>query len=216
MKQSTDSKRRMCYIAEERIKYIVQGCTILVPSEYINRHSKVAGYIHWTICKRIGLKVTDRYWEHVSKKIINVNVTTIMWDVPAIADRTLLANRPDTLLTYLLTPLCRVLLEKLTVLQLVKKFPTFNGTRRFITALTSVRHLSLSWASPIQSTYPHPTSWRSILILSTHLRLGLPSGLFPSGFPTKTLYTPFSPIRATCPAHLKCLTLLHIMRGLVG
>ena len=94
------------------------------------------------------------------------------------------------LLTYLLTPWCRVLLEKLTGLQLVKKFPTFHGTRRFITALTSVRRLSLSWASPIQSIYPHPTSWRSILILSTHLGLGLPSGLFPSGFPTKTLYTP--------------------------
>ena len=81
--------------------------------------------------------------------------------------------------------------------------PHFYGTRRLITALTSVRHLSLSWASPIQSTYPHPTSWRSIPILSTHLRLGLPIGLFPSGFPTKTLYTPLSsPIRATCPAHL--------------
>ena len=92
-------------------------------------------------------------------------------------------------LTYLLTPWCRVLLEKLTGLQLVKKFPAFHGTPRFITALTSVRHLSLSWASPIQSIYPHPTSWRSILILSTHLRLGLPSGLFPSGFPTKTIFT---------------------------
>ena len=91
---------------------------------------------------------------------------------------------------YLLTPWCRVLLENLTGLQLVKKFPPFHGTRRFITALTSVRYLSLSWANPIQSTYPHPTSWRSILILSTHQRLGLPSGLFPSGFPTKTLYTP--------------------------
>ena len=91
---------------------------------------------------------------------------------------------------YLLTPWCRVLLEKLTDLQLVKKFPEFHGTRRFITALTSVRHLSQSWASPIQSIYPHPTSWRSILILSTPLRLGLPSDLFPSGFPTKTLYTP--------------------------
>ena len=90
---------------------------------------------------------------------------------------------------YLLTPWCRVLLEKLTGLQLVKKFPAFYGNRRFITALTSVRHLSLSWASPIQSIYTHPTSWRSILILSTHLRLGLPSGLFPSGFPSKTLYT---------------------------
>ena len=99
--------------------------------------------------------------------------------------------------TYLLTPWCRVLLEKLTGLQIVKKFPAFHGTRRFITALTSVHHLSVSWASPIQSIYPHPTSWRSILILSTHLRLGLPSGLLPSGFPTKTLYTlsphPYAP-----------------------
>jgi len=92
------------------------------------------------------------------------------------------------LLTYLLTPCCRVLLEKLTGLQLVKKFPAFHGTRRFITALTSVRHLSLSWASPIQSVYPHTTSSRSILILSTHLRLGLSRDLFPSGFPTKTLW----------------------------
>ena len=91
--------------------------------------------------------------------------------------------------TYLLNPWCRVLLEKLTGLQLVKKFPAFHGTRRFITAPTNVRQLSLSWASPIQSMYPHPTSWRSILILSTHLRLGLPSGLFPSRFPNKTLYT---------------------------
>ena len=88
------------------------------------------------------------------------------------------------------TPWCRVLLEKLTGLQLVKKFPAFHGTRRFINALTSVRYLSQSWTSIIQSIYPHPTSWRSILILSTHLRLGLPSGLFPSGFPPKTLYTP--------------------------
>ena len=111
--------------------------------------------------------------------------------------------RVTYLLTYILTPWCRVLLEKLTGLQLVKKFPAVHGTRRFITALTSVRHLSLSWASPIQSKYPHPTSWKSILILSTHLRLGLPSGLLPSGFPSKTLYTPLSsPIRATCPAHL--------------
>ena len=94
------------------------------------------------------------------------------------------------LLTYLLTPWCWVLLEQLTGLQLVKKFPAFHGTRRFISTLTSVHQLFLSWASPIQSIYPHPTSWRSILILSTHLRLGLPSGLVPSGLPTKILYTP--------------------------
>ena len=36
-------------------------------------------------------------------------------------------------------------------------------------------------------------SWRSILILYTHLCLVLPSGLFPSGFPTRTLYAPSPP-----------------------
>jgi hypothetical protein len=40
-------------------------------------------------------------------------------------------------------------------------------------------------------------------MLSTHLRLGLPSGLFPSGFPTNILYAfLFYPTRATYPAHL--------------
>jgi len=82
------------------------------------------------------------------------------------------------LLTYLLIAWSRVLLEKLTGFQLVKKCPAFNGTRRFITAFTRAQHLSLTWVSLIQSMPPHPTSWKSILILSSHLHLGLPSGVF--------------------------------------
>jgi hypothetical protein len=68
------------------------------------------------------------------------------------------------LLTYLLTPWSRVLLEKLTVPQLLK-FPAFYWTRSFITAFQSVHHLSVSRFTSIQSIPPHPTSRRYILIL---------------------------------------------------
>jgi hypothetical protein len=43
----------------------------------------------------------------------------------------------------LLTPWSRVFLEKLTGSQLVKKLPAFYGTRKFITAFTSARYLTL-------------------------------------------------------------------------
>ena len=70
--------------------------------------------------------------------------------------------------------------------QLVKKFSVSYGTRRFITAFITTRHLPLFWTRSVQSTPLHPTSWRSTLILSFQLRLGLPTGLFPSSLPTKT------------------------------
>jgi hypothetical protein len=48
------------------------------------------------------------------------------------------------ILTYFLTTWSRVLVEKLTDSQSVKKFPTRYGTRRFNTASTSARHVSPS------------------------------------------------------------------------
>ena len=87
----------------------------------------------------------------------------------------------ETIKLPVLTPWCRVLLEQLTSLQLVKKFPAFHGTRSFITALTSVCHLSLSLARPIQSIYPHPASWRSFLFVCYAT---LPPDTLLPGYPT--------------------------------
>jgi hypothetical protein len=61
---------------------------------------------------------------------------------------------PDHKLKFHIT-WSRVLPEKVTGSKLVRKFLAFCGTRRFITACTRARHLSLFWVRSIQSV---PTS----------------------------------------------------------
>ena len=83
-------------------------------------------------------------------------------------------------------------IKKRTGSLLVKKFPAFYGTQRFITTFTGACYLSLSWARSIQSIPP------------THL---LNSIILPStpGFPTKTLYaslhSPPHMCYKPCPSH---------------
>ena len=112
------------------------------------------------------------------------------------------------LITYLHTPLSRVLLEKQTGFQLVKKFSAFYGTPSFITVITSARHLSLSSARTIQSIPPHH-------FLKNNLNFILPSTptpykcslalTFPHQNPVYII-----PLLHTCymPAHLILLGLI--------
>jgi hypothetical protein len=72
------------------------------------------------------------------------------------------------IILYLFKPCSRVLLQKLTGSQLVKKFPAFYGSRRFITAFTSARHLSISWArmSAVLNTW-HKCCWLPLTLTLT-------------------------------------------------
>jgi len=99
-------------------------------------------------------------------RILVVNVVYYLWRLSDVYH-----------FVHFLSPRCRVNVERPTGFQPVNKFLAFHGTRKFITTFTTARYLSLSWASSIHFIPPHSTSWRSILILSSHLRLGIPSGL---------------------------------------
>jgi hypothetical protein len=103
--------------------------------------------------------VIPHFWQETSKSSFPSFCSITLLNVQGISDPscevfhfqqyTKLCSRFHNV-TYLLTPWSRVL-EKLTGSQLVNKFPTFYGTRRFITAFTTSCHLSLSGASSIQS-----------------------------------------------------------------
>ena len=93
--------------------------------------------------------------------------------------------------------------------QSAKKLSFLHSTRLFVTVITTSCHFSLYRALWVQFTHCYSIYLKPILILSFHLCLGLPSHLFPSGFPTKSLYTNmFSSIRATCPTQPILLDLI--------
>jgi hypothetical protein len=90
-------------------------------------------------------------------------------------------------LTYLLTPGCRTLFEKLIGTQLVKKYPAFLRNPKVHNRINKSLPLDpiLSQPNPVRPI--DPCLHKIHFMLSSHLRLGLPSGLLPSGLPTKTL-----------------------------
>ena len=119
--------------------------------------------------------------------------------------------------TKLLTQWSRVLPAKIKNPQLVKKFPEFYETRRFITVFTRARHLSLSSVRSIQSTSPSHllNICFNFILPSTHrsskwsLSLRFPHQNALRISPTHTCCTP-------CLDHLNLFLIYFITRVIFG
>lgn len=93
--QDTDSSCRMCHRHVESISHVISGCSTLAAKEYLDRHNRVARYIHWKISKECGNPLTNKWYEHTLSKVTNLDQGVLMWDHSVITDRTIPANRPD-------------------------------------------------------------------------------------------------------------------------
>ena len=59
--EDIDSKCRMCGERAETVAHILALCEILTQCQYKNwRHNKVAQALHWEICKKYGLPVSEK------------------------------------------------------------------------------------------------------------------------------------------------------------
>jgi hypothetical protein len=96
------------------------------------------------------------------------------------------------------------LLKKLTVPQLVKKFPAL-GTRSFITGLAAARHLSLSWARSIQSTPYTPSFLKTPITIPLFSQVVSVLRFSPA---KHCMHISSIPMRATCLVHLNFLEIL--------
>jgi hypothetical protein len=110
---------------------------------------------------------------------------------------------------HILTNSTAVLTEKLITPQIPKKFPAFYETRSFITFFKTARHF---YGRLIQSTPTQPFILRSILILSSHLCLNLPSYPLPSVSHPKRLHALLSlrTYQMPCPCHYSRFNHPHI------
>ena len=64
LKQEIESKCRLCEQHEETIDHLTSGCPILAKNEYLMRHDKVCTHLHYSICKALGIEITDKWYTH--------------------------------------------------------------------------------------------------------------------------------------------------------
>ena len=99
----------LCRLCEERgetVCHIVSECKKLAQKEYKRRHDNVARLIHWHLCKKYNFELTDKWYEHSPKAVMEDNVIKLLWDVNIQCDHVIEARRPDIVIINKLDRTC--------------------------------------------------------------------------------------------------------------
>jgi hypothetical protein len=80
LKQQTDSKCQLCKEHEETINHLISGCPILAKNEYIIRHDRVCTYLHYSICKELGIETTGSWYTYKPESVCEHEDITVLWN----------------------------------------------------------------------------------------------------------------------------------------
>ena len=103
-------KCRRCKNKLETITDIVSGCTTLAQKDYKRRHDKICLNVHWLLCKKYGIKVAEKWYQHQPDPVVENGTVKILWDFMIQCDRYIEHRRPDIVVMEKKTGKCRSLM----------------------------------------------------------------------------------------------------------
>lgn len=94
-----EAKCRLCGDHLETVDHIVSACPVLAKTSYIRRHDSIVRYLHWCLCRKMGVVgAGTSHYSHRLSPIVEVGQWRLMWEFPVPTDLPLQHNRPDLII----------------------------------------------------------------------------------------------------------------------
>ena len=102
-------KCRLCGVKLETVTHIVSACSTLAQREYKRRHDKVCSNLHWALCQKFGISVSEKWYQHHPEAIMENEDVKILWDFMIQCDREIKHRKPDIVVVNKKTNECQII-----------------------------------------------------------------------------------------------------------
>ena len=100
---------RLCGDQLETVTHIVSACSTLAQKEYKRRHDKVCMNLHWRLCQKYGIQVSEKWYQHHPDTVVENSEVKILWDFMVQCDRHIIHRRPDIVVINKRTDECQII-----------------------------------------------------------------------------------------------------------
>ena len=91
------------------VNHILSECSKMAQTEYKRRHDWVGKRIHWDVCRKYGIKVKGKWYEHQPESVVENENCKILWDFNIQTDHVIEARRPDMIVVDKVKKTCTII-----------------------------------------------------------------------------------------------------------